>query len=325
VNKPKLLLADEPTSNLDDIRCVQVLDLLLAQAQSLLVFLRGVKGARFEEGLAAAPLAAAAVRRAGGHAKEWSTLFHSIGNILYNSGHYTEALVYFREAGHHAVRAFGADSVQVARNLFLIANVFDDIGRDEEAAGYARHAYATAEAALGPNAPEVIDIVNMLGGQAQRRGDFDEARGWFERACEHDPDNAVARRRLSRLAELSAPARPTAPVAAAAVVLIEGILVLALPAVCALLDLRVFVAAPEPLRRQRRLERDCREREVSRGACEGADTALLHGYVLQRREPASTTDRERGAHTAPPGSVAYFSTRLLWEHTCIGNEEARCR
>jgi putative ABC transport system ATP-binding protein len=33
VNKPKLLLADEPTSNLDDIRCLQVLDLLQAQAK----------------------------------------------------------------------------------------------------------------------------------------------------------------------------------------------------------------------------------------------------------------------------------------------------
>lgn len=34
VNRPKLLLADEPTSNLDDGRCMQVLDLLLAQAQA---------------------------------------------------------------------------------------------------------------------------------------------------------------------------------------------------------------------------------------------------------------------------------------------------
>ncbi len=32
VNKPKLLLADEPTSNLDDARCLQVLNLLQAQA-----------------------------------------------------------------------------------------------------------------------------------------------------------------------------------------------------------------------------------------------------------------------------------------------------
>ncbi len=34
VNRPKLLLADEPTSNLDDVRCVQALDLLQAQAKA---------------------------------------------------------------------------------------------------------------------------------------------------------------------------------------------------------------------------------------------------------------------------------------------------
>ena len=33
VNRPKLLLADEPTSNLDDARCHQALDLLQAQAR----------------------------------------------------------------------------------------------------------------------------------------------------------------------------------------------------------------------------------------------------------------------------------------------------
>jgi ABC-type lipoprotein export system ATPase subunit len=33
VNKPKLLLADEPTSNLDDVRCMQALD-VLAQAKA---------------------------------------------------------------------------------------------------------------------------------------------------------------------------------------------------------------------------------------------------------------------------------------------------
>jgi len=34
VNRPKLLLADEPTSNLDDERCTQALDLLLRQAEA---------------------------------------------------------------------------------------------------------------------------------------------------------------------------------------------------------------------------------------------------------------------------------------------------
>jgi ABC-type lipoprotein export system ATPase subunit len=34
VNKPALLLADEPTSNLDDLRCMQALDLLVGQAHA---------------------------------------------------------------------------------------------------------------------------------------------------------------------------------------------------------------------------------------------------------------------------------------------------
>ena len=34
VNRPRLLLADEPTSNLDDARCMQALDLLETQARS---------------------------------------------------------------------------------------------------------------------------------------------------------------------------------------------------------------------------------------------------------------------------------------------------
>jgi len=34
VNRPRILLADEPTSNLDDARCLQALDLLVTQAQA---------------------------------------------------------------------------------------------------------------------------------------------------------------------------------------------------------------------------------------------------------------------------------------------------
>jgi uridine kinase len=49
-------------------------------------------------------------------------------------------------------------------------------------------------------------------------------------------------------------------VAAAPVVIVEGILVLAIPALGALLDLKVFVATSEPIRLARRIERDMAER-----------------------------------------------------------------
>jgi hypothetical protein len=41
---------------------------------------------------------------------------------------------------------------------------------------------------------------------------------------------------------------------------------------------------------------------------------MLHGYVLRRREPASTTDLERGGHTPPLGSAVYCEMLLLWEY-----------
>jgi uridine kinase len=48
------------------------------------------------------------------------------------------------------------------------------------------------------------------------------------------------------------------------VVIVEGILVLAIPSLCALFDLRVFVTAGEPIRLERRIARDVGERGRSR-------------------------------------------------------------
>lgn len=44
------------------------------------------------------------------------------------------------------------------------------------------------------------------------------------------------------------------------VIIVEGILALAVPALCELLDFRIFVDAPDDLRLSRRLDRDVRER-----------------------------------------------------------------
>jgi len=60
------------------------------------------------------------------------------------------------------------------------------------------------------------------------------------------------------------------------VVMVEGILVLAIPALCALLDWKVFVATSEPTRLARRIERDMAERARTR---EGAQAQ----YIRQTR------------------------------------------
>jgi len=60
----------------------------------------------------------------------------------------------------------------------------------------------------------------------------------------------------------------TTRVAATPVVIVEGILVLAVPALCELLDLKVFVATSEATRLARRIERDMAERGRTREAAE---------------------------------------------------------
>jgi len=68
----------------------------------------------------------------------------------------------------------------------------------------------------------------------------------------------------------------TTRVDATPVVIVEGILVLAIPALCELLDLKVFVATSEATRLARRIERDMAKRGRTR---EGAEAQ----YIRQTR------------------------------------------
>ena len=102
--------------------------------------------------------------------------------------------------------------------------------------------------------------------------------------CNFDEPSALDNGRLVRdLVELRAGravARPnydfathtrlgeTTPVAASPVVMVEGILVLAIPALREVLDLKVFVEASEATRLARRIERDIAERGRTRKGAE---------------------------------------------------------
>ena len=51
---------------------------------------------------------------------------------------------------------------------------------------------------------EAAEVACELGDRALQDGDTETARAWFERACFYDQNNAVARRRLDRLAQMGA-------------------------------------------------------------------------------------------------------------------------
>ena len=82
-----------------------------------------------------------------------------------------------------------------------------------------------------------------------------------------------------------------------ALVLVEGILVLADPALRACLDLAVFVDAPEPLRLERRVARD----------------------VAERGRTARSV-RDQFAKTVAPMHARFVAPSRTWAGLCIANE-----
>lgn len=66
------------------------------------------------------------------------------------------------------------------------------------------------------DAREAAEVACELGDRAVSVGQIDDARRWFDKACEYDPGNAVAQRRLQRLGQVAPAAalpKPVAPVA----------------------------------------------------------------------------------------------------------------
>jgi uridine kinase len=110
----------------------------------------------------------------------------------------------------------------------------------------------------------------------------DRVRCNFDEPAALDNERLVAD--LNRLRAGQAIARPnydfathtrlaeTTRVDATPVVIVEGILVLAIPMLCEMLDLKVFVATSEPTRLARRIERDMAERGRTR---EGAEAKFV--------------------------------------------------
>ncbi|MFI5370994.1 MAG: tetratricopeptide repeat protein [Candidatus Eisenbacteria bacterium] len=128
-----------------------------------------------------------------------------------------------------AQEQFRAGDREAAGELLVEAAVaYERIGRLDNAASIfrslARGPQATprllalwlANAERRSDRAEAAEVACELGDRAVNDNDLPAARRWFERACDFDPDNAVARRRLSRLAQLTADVEDAAIPAGAA-------------------------------------------------------------------------------------------------------------
>ena len=145
------------------------------------------------------------------------------------------------------------------------------------------------EPAALDNEPLVRDLVELRAGRAIARPNYDFATH-------------------TRLAE-------TTQVLASPVVIVEGILVLAIPALREVLDLKVFVDTSEPTRLARRIERDLAERGRSRQDAETQflrTTRPMHDlYVEPSRRHADVVVSGERAGPQAVASVTAAIHRLL--------------
>jgi tetratricopeptide (TPR) repeat protein len=109
-----------------------------------------------------------------------------------------------REAAGEALiaAALAYESIDRFENA---ASIFRSLGRGANATPKLLEHWLDNCARRG-DARESAEVACELGDRAVSDGDVDRARAWFERAVGHDPSNAVATRRLQRLAQINPPA-----------------------------------------------------------------------------------------------------------------------
>ena len=157
-------------------------DKLAALIQTRMIFLLGVKDARFAEALALVPVAMASVRRAGNADGLQAEILSFAGSVQLRSGHAEAAILSHLEARGHAAKAWGKDSMEVGETETALAEAAARLGRYGEARGYAEHALSIVEVHVGPDCYLAGRAHNELGGMAVAQGDYAGARLHYGRA-----------------------------------------------------------------------------------------------------------------------------------------------
>jgi tetratricopeptide (TPR) repeat protein len=169
-------------------------DEVKANAASLLV-LATARRERFDEADDWAAQADATLKRIGGHERMRAWLETDIGTMRLLQRRGDEALLHSRRALALKQQS-GASAVDLAFSLNNIALVLDEMGRLQEALGYAQRAVADLRHELGDEHPIVgVDLSNegeilvQLGRQAEARAAFERALAIEERSYGKDSAN----------------------------------------------------------------------------------------------------------------------------------------
>jgi tetratricopeptide (TPR) repeat protein len=158
-------------------------DELVADAQTLLVFVIGQQAARHEEGLAWAEHAKAAVARAGGLGKlPEATLISYLGMVHGSLGDYESALRYARRSVELEEELLGPDDPRRASGLNSLGVTLlwtEDIDGAREAF---ERCLEVEERANGPRNPRVGHVLNNIGVLYMDSNDHEAAKPVLERA-----------------------------------------------------------------------------------------------------------------------------------------------
>ena len=116
-------------------------------------------------------------------------------SLLYERGDYPMMMAFSQLAYALSVHLHGVASYQAAISLGELADATRQLGYPNPADAMFRRALATAEAALSPDHPYVLAILNNAGRNRLEVGDYDGAALFFERAREgkekiYAPDHA---------------------------------------------------------------------------------------------------------------------------------------
>jgi serine/threonine protein kinase/tetratricopeptide (TPR) repeat protein len=135
----------------------------------------------------------------------YATSLHTVASILDESGDHAQAATYFERTLEVREKAFGPESVEVARSLNSLGVVHQAMGDYKGSRDYYERALALVPKTIGEDHPHAMMWLNNLGSLLYDMGEFEEARKIHEKCLaqrEHvlGPDHPDVAQSLENIA-----------------------------------------------------------------------------------------------------------------------------